>query len=88
MPRTAHRVNGSAGKPAIAGGPDLFEQKAPTPRRHRGTPPPTFGDPLPVEDDLVRKRAFELWQAAGRPQGPDLARWFEGIAPSRSKRRR
>jgi len=87
MPRTVHRVNGSAGRPSIAGGPDLFEKKAPSPRRRRGPAPPSFGEPLPVEDDLVRKRAFELWQAAGRPQGSDLARWFEGLAPARKTRR-
>ncbi|MBM3549366.1 MAG: DUF2934 domain-containing protein [Alphaproteobacteria bacterium] len=87
MARTAHRVNGSARRPVIAGGPDLFEAKAPAPKKRRGAAPPEFGNPLPVEDDFVRRRAFELWQAAGRPQGPDLARWFEGVAPARKRRR-
>lgn len=72
--------------PGIAGGPDLKEMKAPAPPKRRGPMPPNFGDPLPVDDDLVRRRAFELWQAAGRPQGADLARWFEGIAPSKRRR--
>lgn len=73
--------------PGIAGGPDLKEAKPPAVRKRPGAMPPDFGDPLPVDDNLVRRRAFELWQAAGRPQGADLARWFEGIAPSRSRRR-
>lgn len=76
------------GIPGLAGGPDIREAKPPEVARRRGPAPPDFGDPLPVGDDLVRRRAFELWQAAGRPQGTDLARWFEGIAPARPKRRR
>ncbi len=73
--------------PGIAGGPVIREAKPPAEPKRRGAVPPAFGDPLPVDDDLVRRRAFELWQAAGRPQGADLARWFEGIVPSRSRRR-
>lgn len=72
--------------PGIAGGPDLKEAKAPEPPKLQGPVPPSFGDALPIADDIVRRRAFELWQAAGRPQGANLARWFEGIAPSKPRR--
>ncbi len=73
--------------PGIAGGPDIKEAMPPEPRKVRGAMPPSFGNVLAVDDDAVRRRALELWQAAGRPQGADLARWFEGVAPSRSRRR-
>lgn len=31
-------------------------------------------------DDLVRRRAYELWEADGRPHGQDQQYWFKAMA--------
>ena len=31
-------------------------------------------------DDQVRRRAYELWEADGRPQGQDQHYWFRALA--------
>lgn len=31
-------------------------------------------------DDQVRRRAYELWEADGRPQGQDQQYWFKALA--------
>ena len=31
-------------------------------------------------EDQVRRRAYELWEADGRPQGQDQQYWFKALA--------
>lgn len=31
-------------------------------------------------DDQVRRRAYELWEADGRPHGQDQQYWFKALA--------
>lgn len=31
-------------------------------------------------EDQVRRRAYELWEADGRPQGQDQHYWFKAMA--------
>lgn len=68
MPRQAE-ARGEPEIPGLAGGPDIKEAKPPREPKRRGAVPPDFGDPLPVGDDLVRRRAFELCRH--RPQNID-----------------
>jgi len=31
-------------------------------------------------DEKVRQRAYQLWEADGRPEGRDQAYWFQAVA--------
>lgn len=36
------------------------------------------------DEELIRKRAYELWERAGRPEGDGLKYWFEAAEESQS----
>ena len=31
-------------------------------------------------DDQIKRRAYELWEADGRPEGQDQTYWFKAVA--------
>ncbi|MDB5474413.1 MAG: hypothetical protein JWP99_1716, partial [Devosia sp.] len=33
-----------------------------------------------VMEDQIKERAYELWEADGRPQGQDQNYWFKAVA--------
>ncbi|MCA1443303.1 DUF2934 domain-containing protein [Ensifer sp. IC4062] len=37
-------------------------------------------------EELIRKRAYELWEKAGRPEGDGLKHWFEAAEEMKSAR--
>ncbi|MCA1404448.1 DUF2934 domain-containing protein [Ensifer sp. IC3342] len=37
-------------------------------------------------EELIRKRAYELWEKAGRPEGDGLKHWFEAAQEIQSAR--
>lgn len=33
-----------------------------------------------IDSNAIRRRAYEIWERAGRPHGEDQAHWFEAQA--------
>ena len=49
--------------------------KAPT--NGRATPAVTTRQPGAPTEEAIRTRAFQLWEAAGRPEGDGVQFWFQ-----------
>jgi hypothetical protein len=43
----------------------------------QGIPAPTISATEGLSHDRIAARAYELWEAKGRPEGSDLEDWFE-----------
>ena len=43
----------------------------------QGTPAPTISATAGLSRERIAARAYELWEARGRPEGSDLEDWFE-----------
>ena len=43
----------------------------------QGTPAPTISATEGLSHERIAARAYELWEARGRPEGNDLEDWFK-----------
>jgi hypothetical protein len=58
--------------------------QAATPRTDKRSPTPHAQATQPLPSEKVAERAYQIWQASGRPNGHDQDHWFQAELELRS----
>lgn len=63
----------ASSKTPAAGGPARNETRSPAPQVSR----PKVIEPQGILEEQIALRAYEIWEARGRPEGTDFENWVE-----------
>jgi Protein of unknown function (DUF2934) len=78
--KTAEKPTESKRKFRLSGGRVTTEARGEELVRSMPTPAPSAAaasEVPPATDDKIRERAYQLWEAAGRPEGDGVRFWIE-----------